>query len=263
MIDFENKNILITGGSSGIGKALISELYNNGARTICVVGRNRSKMEPLKTTYPEVNFLFLRGDVSQLNDIKEVIHLVGKVWDKVDILINNAGVVSAGPLEEISDEDIIAQQNINTTGLILLTKHTLPLLKKSNDAAIINVSSGLGLIGMPFYATYAATKAAVKQFSEAMRRELKDYPIHVMTVYPTATDTPMMESAGSKNMDTPELVAKKTLDGLKNKEIDVILGGTQRIQDNKDNFEDPLGFDKKVGTMYDTMKNRAKNHRSM
>ena len=262
-MDFENKNILITGGSSGIGKALISELYNNGARTICVVGRNRSKMEPLKTTYPEVNFLFLRGDVSQLNDIKDVIHLIGKVWDKVDILINNAGVVSAGPLEEISDEDIIAQQNINTTGLILLTKHALPLLKKSNDAAIINVSSGLGLIGMPFYATYAETKAAVKQFSEAMRRELKDYPIHVMTVYPTVTDTPMMESAGSKNMDTPELVAKKTLDGLKNKEIDVILGGTQRIQDNKENFENPLGFDEKVSTMYDTMKNRAKNHRSM
>lgn len=263
MMDFEKKNILITGGSSGIGKALISELYKNGARTICVVGRDRSKMEPLKTTYPEVNFLFLKGDVSQLCDIKEVIQLIGKVWDKIDILINNAGVVSAGALEEISDEDIIAQQNINTTGLILLTKYALPLLKKSEDAAIINVSSGLGLIGMPFYATYAATKAAVKQFSEAIRRELKDYPIHVMTVYPTATDTPMMESAGSKNMDSPELVAKKTIDGLKNKEIDVILGGTQRIQDNKENFENPLGFDEKVSTMYDTMKNRAKNHRSM
>jgi short-subunit dehydrogenase len=262
-MNFENKKVLITGGSSGIGKALISELYNNGVRTIAVLGRDRSKMESLKTTYPEVNFLFLKGDVSKLDDIKELIQLIGKEWDKIDILINNAGVVSAGALEDISDEDIIAQQNINTTGLILLTKHALPLLKKSKDAAIINVSSGLGLIGMPFYATYAATKAAVKQFSEAMRRELKDHPIHVMTVYPTATDTPMMESASSKNMDTPELVAKKTLDGLKNKEIDVILGGEQRIQDNKDNFNDPLGFDKKVNSMYETMKTRAKKHRSM
>ncbi|RKS53045.1 short-subunit dehydrogenase [Gillisia mitskevichiae] len=260
---FENKNILITGGSSGIGKALISELFNNGARTIAVIGRDRSKMEPLKTKYPEINFLFLKADVAKLNEIKDVMQLIGKVWDRVDILINNAGVVSAGALEDISDEDIIAQQNINTTGLILLTKHVLPLLKKSEDAAIINISSGLGLIGMPFYATYAATKAAVKQFSEAIRRELKDYPIHVMTVYPTATDTPMMESAASKNMDTPELVAQKTIEGLKNKEIDIILGGEQRIQDNKDNFNDPLKFDEKVNSMYDTMKSRAKNHRSM
>lgn len=262
-MNFKDKSILITGGSSGIGKAIISELYKNGARKIAVVGRDRSKMDGLKLTFPEADFLFLKGNVAKLNDIKEVINSVSKEWNKLDILINNAGVVSAGALEDISDEDIIAQQNINTTGLILLTKHALPLLKKSKGAAIINISSGLGLIGMPFYATYAATKAAVKQFSEAMRRELKDLPIHVMTVYPTATDTPMMTSADSKNMDTPELVAEKTIEGLKNKEIDVILGGEQRIQDNKDNFKDPLAFDKKVNTMYDSMKQRAKNHRSM
>lgn len=262
-MNFENKNILITGGSSGIGKALIAELYENGARTIAVVGRNLSKMESLKTSFPEINFLFLKGDVGKLDDIKNVVTNLKRDWKKIDILINNAGVVSAGALEDTSDEDIIAQQNINTTGLILLTKHTLPLLKKSDDAAIINVSSGLGLIGMPFYATYAATKAAVKQFSEAMRRELMDFPIHVMTVYPTATDTPMMTTADSKNMDTPKLVAEKTIAGLKNKEIDVILGGEERIQDNKDNFNDPIKFDEKVATKFEAMKTRAKNHRSM
>ena len=262
-MNFKDKNILITGGSSGIGKAIISELYKNGARKIAVVGRDRSKMDGLKSSYPEVEFLFLKGDVAELKDIKEVIQSVSKEWESLDILINNAGVVSAGALEDISDEDIISQQNINTTGLILLTKHALPLLKKSKESAIINISSGLGLIGMPFYATYAATKAAVKQFSEAMRRELKDLPIHIMTVYPTATDTPMMTSADSNNMDTPELVAEKTIEGLKNKEIDVILGGEQRIQDNIENFNDPLAFDKKVESRYDTMKKRAKNHRSM
>ena len=83
-------------------------------------------------------------------------------WGSIDLLINNAGVVSAGALESISDEDIVAQININVTGLILLTKYALPLLKKSNEAAIVNVSSGIALIGLPFYATYAATKGAVK-----------------------------------------------------------------------------------------------------
>lgn len=262
-MNFKNQNILITGGSSGIGKALISEFYKNGASNFAVVGRNIDKMKNLQAEFSNIEFNFIQADVSKLEDIKEVINSVKKDWKQIDILINNAGVVSAGALEDISDEDIIAQQNINTTGLILLTKHALPLLKKSDDAAIINVSSGLGLIGMPFYATYAATKAAVKQFSEAIRRELKDFPIHVMTVYPTATDTPMMTSADSKNMDTPQLVAEKTISGLKNKEIDVILGGEQRIQDNKDNFKDPLKFDEKVATMFESMKSRAKDHRSM
>ncbi len=263
MKKLDDKNILITGGSSGIGKALIAEFYTNGARSFSVVGRSKSKMKDLEKEFPEAEFIFIEGDVSQLSDIKKIISEVQKHWKSIDILVNNAGVVSAGALEDISDEDIIAQQNINVTGLILLTKHALPLLKESKEAAIINVSSGLGLIGMPFYAPYAATKAAVKQFSEAMRRELKDYPMHVMTVYPTATDTPMMETAGSNNMDTPELVAEKTLKGLENHEIDVILGGEQRIKDNIKNFEDPLEFDKKVAGMFESMKQRAENHRSM
>ncbi|HEY4198906.1 MAG TPA: SDR family NAD(P)-dependent oxidoreductase, partial [Mucilaginibacter sp.] len=161
------------------------------------------------------------------------------------------------------DDDIIAQQNINVTGLILLTKYMLPLLKTSNDAAIMNVSSGLGLIGMPFYAPYAATKAAVRQFSEALRRELKDYPIHVMTVYPTATDTPMMATADTGNMDTPEAVAKSAIEGLVNHEIDVFRGGEQMQINRKLNFNDPLAYDEKVNGMYDAMLKRASNHRAM
>ncbi|WP_010227189.1 SDR family NAD(P)-dependent oxidoreductase [Gillisia marina] len=263
MKTFNDKNILITGGSSGIGKALITEFYKEGARNIAVVGRDEGKMKDLKSEFPEAKFTFIQADVSKPKDITKIASKIKNEWDHLDILINNAGVVSAGALDDISDEDIIAQQNINTTGLILLTKHSLPMLKKSKDAAIINVSSGLGLIGMPFYATYAATKAAVKQFSEAMRRELKDFPIHVMTVYPTATDTPMMKTASSKDMDTPELVAEKTMKGLKNEEIDVILGGEERIENNKENFKNPLAFDKKVNSMYDSMKERASKHRSM
>ncbi|MGB3776341.1 MAG: SDR family oxidoreductase, partial [Leeuwenhoekiella sp.] len=227
-MEFKSKKILITGGSKGIGKAIISEIYNRGAREIAVVGRNMEDMQALGDEFPDAEFEYIQGDVSKLEDIKNVIDVVKKKWKTLDILINNAGVVSAGKLEGIKDEDIIAQQNINVTGLILLTKHALPLLKKSEEASIINVSSGLGLIAMPFYAPYAATKAAVKHFSEAMRRELDPFNIHVMTVYPTATDTHMMKTASGDGMDSPELVAKKTIEGLENKEIDVILGGEQR-----------------------------------
>ncbi|HEA31386.1 MAG TPA: SDR family oxidoreductase [Leeuwenhoekiella sp.] len=262
-MNFETKKILITGGSKGIGKAIIAALYKKGAKDIAVVGRSLEKMKALQEEFPNANFEFIQGDVSKPEDIKNVISSVQNKWGFVDILINNAGVVSAGKLDEIEDEDIIAQQNINVTGLILLTKHALPLLKMSEEATIINVSSGLGLIAMPFYAPYAASKAAVKHFSEAMRRELEPFKIHVMTVYPTATDTPMMKTASSGEMDSPELVATKTIEGLINKEIDVILGGPQRIEDNKANFKNPLEFDKKVSGMYAAMLDRASGHRSM
>lgn len=262
-MDFKHKKILITGGSSGIGKALLNELYQKGARNFAIVGRNLEKMQALKSDFPEANFLFLQGDLGKPEEIRTMMTKLTQKWDSLDILINNAGVVSAGAFEEMGDDDIIAQQNINVTGLLLTTKHALPLLKKSKEAVILNVSSGLGLIGLPFYVAYATTKAAVHQFSEALRRELKDYPIHVMTVYPTGTDTQMMETAKTGELDTPELVAQKAIDGMIEKKIEVILGGEQRLKDRKNNFENPLEFDKKVEKMYDGIKKQATEHRSM
>lgn len=216
-MDLSNKKILITGGSAGIGKALIEELSNKGAIDFAVMGRTAKKLDDLEEEFPSIHFLKLQGDVSQLNDIKIAAETVKEKWGELDILVNNAGVVSAGLLDEISDDDIIDQVNINVSGLILMTKYFLPMLKESQEGALINISSGLGLIAMPFYSVYAATKSAVKHFSEAMRRELSDYPVHVMTVYPTATDTDMMESAKVDDMDSPQKVARATLKGLNNK----------------------------------------------
>ena len=264
MKTFKNKKVLISGGSSGIGKALIEELLQEGATDFAVIGRNDDKLKDLETAFPEADFVLLQGDVSKPENILEFRTKIKESWGAVDLLINNAGVVSAGALETISDEDIINQININLTGLILLTKHILPLLKESEKAAIVNISSGLGLIGMPFYTPYAATKGAVRLFSEALRRELMGhFPIQVLTVYPTATDTSMMKSAKTGNMDSPALVAQKTVEGLKNNSIEVILGGEQREDDVKFNVTDPKGFDKKAAGMYDALKKRTAQHRSM
>lgn len=260
---FDGKKIVITGGASGIGKAILEAFYKAGARQFAVLGRKLDKMEALALQFKDAEILPIQADVSQPEDILAASQQVKEAWGQVDILVNNAGVVSAGQLEKISDEDIIMQQSINVTGLILMTKHFLPLLKASEEGALINVASGLALIGMPFYAPYAATKAAVSRFSEAMRRELKDWPIQVMTVYPTATDTPMMENAVVGQMDSPELVAERTLEGLRAHAISVILGGEQREKDVKENFEDPTGFDQKVAPRYEAMAERTANHRAM
>lgn len=258
-----NKKILITGGSAGIGKALIDEFSKRGASDIAVMGRTAKKLDDLEEEFPSVQFLKIQGDVSQPDDIKEARELVNNQWGSLDILVNNAGVVSAGLLEEISDEDIVNQVNVNLTGLVLMTKYFLPMVKQSRDGAIINVSSGLGYLAMPFYSVYAATKAAVKHFSEAMRRELAHDPIHVMTVFPTSTDTAMMESADTDNMDTPGQVAEASIEGLLNKKIEVILGGQKRIDDIRMNFQEPLEMDKKAEKLFESLQKRAKHHRSM
>ena len=263
MQTFKDKKIIITGGGSGIGKAIIREFYQAGARDFAVIGRKPERLKALEADFPQAHFILFQGDVSQLEAIRQFSQSVKDTWGAADILINNAGVVSAGALETISDEDIIAQQSINVTGLILLTKYALPLLKKSTQAAIINVSSSIALIGLPFYTPYAAAKGGVKMFSEALRRELKDFPIHVMTVYPTATDTPMMQTAAMGAMDTPELVAEKTMQGLNENAIDVILGDEQHSDQVRLNWENPIEFDKKAATIYDALAERTVKHRAM
>ncbi len=241
-------------------KKIVAELYDEGVKDFAVLGGSMEKLEALKKQFPKAEFELYSGDLAKVEDIKEFVAIVEKKWGTVDILINNAGVVSAGSISSISDDDIIAQTNINVIGLILMTKHMLPLLKKSKEAALINVSSGLALISMPFYAPYSATKAAVRAFSESIRRELKDFPIQVVTLYPTGTDTPMMKSSNSGDLHSSEMVAKKLIDGIKNNEIDVILSDLDNVKLNRDH---PLEFDKKAAAMFDAFKKRTEKHRSM
>lgn len=262
-MNLENKKVLITGGSAGIGKAIIRELVNRGVQDIAVMGRRKEPLEALQTEFSSVNILPIQGNVSKVEDLDRAVSTVTEEWGELDILINNAGVVSAGLLTEQSDEDIINQININVIGLILLTKKSLDLLKKSREGAIMNISSGYGYIAMPFYSVYAATKAAVGQFSDAMRRELHQYPLHVMTVYPSATDTDMMKTAVVGEMDTPEDVAKASVEGLLNRETNIILGGKEREEQIKMNFLEPGKIDQYAIANFDALRERTENHRSM
>ena len=263
MESFDDKYICITGASAGIGKSFLAEFISRGARHVAVVGRRAEKLEALRQEWPDVEFLLIPGDIGKPDDVSRIAGTIEEYWGCLDILVNNAGVVSAALLDEMRDEDIISQININLTGLILLTKKCLPLLKKSDEAALVNVSSGLGFIARPFYNVYAVTKAGVRQFSAAMRRELKDYPIHVMTIYPTATDTPMMKNAKVGEMDDPDDVAGRSIEGLTKGEIDVIFGGEKRVEDIQTDFLEPLVMDQKIAGQFEALRERTTNHRAM
>ncbi len=259
----EGKKVLITGGTRGIGKCMVQELVKNGVRHIAVIARDKQSIKDLSLEYEDVKFLRIAGDVADIDVLREAAARIEDKWGALDILINNAGIVSAGPLEDITDEDLYDQVAVNLTAVLLLTKYCIPLLKSSEEAAILNISSGLGLLGMPFYAVYGSTKAAVRQFSDSMRRELAPFSISVTCAFPTATDTDMMEKFKGREMDSPEMVAQKSLEGLMNKELQVIFGGEQRIKENVLNFENPEKFDEQVAKNYEQLKEASLDHRAI
>lgn len=262
-MQLKGKNVLITGGTRGIGKCMVRELVNGGVRRIAVIARDKDNLKQLAQEFEDVKFMKIAGDVANIEVLRETAARIEDKWGHLDILINNAGIVSAGPLEDIPDEDIYDQVAINFTSILLLTKYCIPLLKSAEEAAILNISSGLGLIGMPFYSVYAATKAAVRQFSDAMRRELAPFNISVTCSFPTATNTDMMVKFKDRKMDAPELVANRSLDGMLNKEIQVIFGGEERLKENTLNFEAPEELDKKVAESYEERKIASLNHKAV
>jgi len=262
-MQLEGKNVLITGGTRGIGKCMIQELIKGGVSKIAVIARDKNNLKQLSQEFEDVKFLRIAGDIANIEVLREAAARIEDKWGYLDILINNAGIVSAGPLEEIQDEDIYDQVAINITAVLLLTKYCIPLLKSSKEAAILNISSGLGLIGMPFYSVYGSTKAAVRQFSDSMRRELAPFNISVTCAFPTATDTDMMQKFKEKKMDSPEFVAERSLQGLLNKDIQVIFGGEERLKENRLNFEAPEELDKKIAQTYEERKKAGLGHKAV
>ncbi|WP_299948910.1 SDR family oxidoreductase, partial [uncultured Microbulbifer sp.] len=112
--------------------------------------------------------------------LKQAISILGGL----DVLVNNAGGIRAGSLQDLEKSEIIKMLDVNLLAPILLTKAALPALRADGDSMVVNISSALALVGIPFYTVYAAAKAGLAQFGECLRRELKGEGVHVMTVYP-------------------------------------------------------------------------------
>ena len=195
-MDLTNASIVITGAGSGIGAALALRLAEFAPR-LTLVGR---RQEPLDELAGRVRQLggqahVVAVDLTEPGAPAAVVASVRAAFGRIDVLVNNAGNVRAGRLEAIEESEVLAQVALNLTAPILLTRAALPALRESDRALVIDISSGIGLIAMPFYATYAATKAGIAHFGEALRRELYGEGVHVLTVFPGATSTPMMESS--------------------------------------------------------------------
>ena len=268
-MDLSNRSVLVTGAGSGIGRAVAVELGRKGAR-LTLTGRRE---EPLQETAGLVRDAggearVAAGDVADAESREEVVRAATDGFGGIDVLVNNAGNVRAGRLENIDAGDVQSQIEVNLLAPILLTREALPALRESGDSAVVNVSSGFGLVGMPFYSVYAATKAGIAHFGEALRRELYGEGVHVMTVYPGATDTPMMETnEGGPDLgfeyESPEDVAGALVAGLEAGELEVVRGAEDRSAMTRMTRENPRDLDEQVSQMKGDLEKAVSSHSSM
>src|SRR5690606_3709976 len=170
------KVVLITGGSSGIGKAIGDYLVQNG---FIVYGTSRY---PEK--YTDSKFPILKLDVKNMEAIKLAVHEIIEREGRVDVVVNNAGAGITGPIEEIPEAEIKANFETNFFGPINVIKAVLPQMRKQHSGLIINITSIAGYMGLPYRGVYSASKGALELITEAFRMELKDFNIKMTNIAP-------------------------------------------------------------------------------
>lgn len=180
-----NKTVLITGASSGIGKASVKYFNEKGWNVIATM-RTPEKEEELTQLN---NVLVTRLDVTDLESIDSAVKSGIEKFGKIDVLVNNAGYGTSGPLESFPRENIIRQYNTNVIGLLDITRAVLPHFRANKDGVIVNISSAVGRLGTPLNSLYTGTKFAVEGISESLSFEMGAIGIKVKIVEPGVIKT--------------------------------------------------------------------------
>lgn len=225
--------VVLTGASGGIGLAIASALCVAGARVLAVA-RHQEALLPLLERYPQ-NLCWVAADLTFLSDRRKVLAAADAIGG-INLLINAAGVNHFAMLEQLDDSDINAMLAVNISAPICLTKMLLPQLKQADSAMVVNVGSTYGSIGYPGYASYCASKFALRGFSEALRRELADTRVSVLYVAPRATRTSMNSAAAQAlndalkaSVDDPQTVASAVMHAIAGDRRDLYLGWPERF----------------------------------
>jgi len=171
-----SKVVLITGGSSGIGKTVGEFLLNKGYK---VYGTSRNPDKHLNSALKLIAL-----DVSKVDSITNAVKTIMDLEKRIDVLINNAGAGITGPIEETPDAEIKRNFETNFFGPINVIKAVLPLMRKQGKGLIINITSIAGYMGLPYRGIYSASKSALEILTEAFRMEIKPFGIEMANVAP-------------------------------------------------------------------------------
>lgn len=226
------KATLITGASSGIGEAFARRLAAE-KHNLVLVARSEDKLAALCDELMLEHKITAHYVAIDLNDYQADLRLFKETVNhglKINWLINNAGFGSMGYFGDLDLERELDMIGLNVLALVALTHRYLQMMIEEGEGTIINVSSAAGFQPLPFMATYAATKAFVTSFSEAIAEEYRPYNIRVMALCPGSTDTPFFDNAGisepynAKGIQTPEEVVETAMKGLAKGKSTIVSG---------------------------------------
>ncbi len=218
--------IIITGASSGIGEALLSKFLQLD-NTIIAVGRNEQKLNVLAST--DKRIIPFTCDISKAEDLDSLVLFIEQAHPDTNILINNAGIQFNYHFEEDAQLQGKIEQEINTNLLapIRLIAHLLPTLNLNESAAIVNVSSGLGLVPKKQAPVYCATKAGIHIFSKSLRYQLR--LVKVFEIIPPLVDTPMTAGRGNGKI-SPDQLANEFIKAFKKNQFEVNIGKVKLLK---------------------------------
>jgi len=195
----DQKVAVITGGAAGIGRAIGAALHRD-RYAVAVLGRNRERLEETRKD----GFRPYVCDVGDENQVAETVAKIHSDFGRVDVLVNNAGIIHVGMLEDMPVGSIDDQLQINIAGVIYMTKACAPLLRET-AGSIINISSGLASKPVMAHAVYSATKGAIEAFSRAMALELHDSGVRVNVIAPSLVRSDIYVTDGMDPKDYDNL----------------------------------------------------------
>jgi NAD(P)-dependent dehydrogenase (short-subunit alcohol dehydrogenase family) len=189
----EGKIAVVTGGSTGIGLAIAKEFVAQGAY-VFITGRRAAELDKAAKEIGR-DVTAVQGDVAKLEDLDKLYDKVAKEKGRVDVLVANAGIGELVPTAQATPEHFDKIFNVNVRGLFFTVQKSLKLL--SDGATIVLVASNAQYVGVPGFAAYSATKAAVRSLSRSWAAEFKDRGIRVNTLSPGPIDTPIFDTVAS------------------------------------------------------------------
>jgi len=222
-----NNTILITGGGSGVGLSL-ARAFLRSDNTVIVCGRNPVKLEAVKKQDPGI--ITFVCDIAKDQERDNLIHTVTQKYPRLNVLVNNAGIQHNYDFTDGKDHRVLIDEEttVNFVAHVKLTDQLLPFFAKMQVAAIVNISSALAVVPKESAPVYCATKAAIHNFSKALRYQLEKTPIRVFEIMPTLVDTEMTKDRG-KDKVSPDSLATEVLRGMENDRYEILIGKTRML----------------------------------
>jgi 3-oxoacyl-[acyl-carrier protein] reductase len=199
MNNIENKIIIITGGSKGIGRVTALKLAKQNAKLV-LVSRNMDDLKKVKDELmiPDDSILLVEADVSKEDDCNKIVNQTIEKFGRVDVLINNSAQFHRSKVIDLDLNEFDRVWKTNVRGVIAMTQRVLPFMIEQNEGTILNINSTAGKRGYATGTAYAASKFALNGFTECLLKEVREYNIRVLTISPSMVDTRIKSESEQK-----------------------------------------------------------------